>query len=603
MKDGNTDATAASMDTQPKARRSLDDASTSSPRAVEFRPSTELLADSSGFSEYKNGAHAATGNEERRASYSDGSRNLRSIGIAFAIFLVTVCSISSFSKLIRVPSRSSAISWASEVPGAEPSMLGIELHPFDHVFRTPKTITYNWTITSGYRYPDGVKKQVYLVNGAFPGPTIECRSGDRLRVHVTNALPSKEGISLHWHGLYMRNFNNMDGAVGFTQCPIPQGESFTYDFEVDNHQSGTFWWHSHSQVQRGDGLYGGLVVHKPKYPKSNVRGHEYEKDILLLIGDWYHQSAGDVLSWYMSVRGFGNEPVPDSLLINGKGRFLCSMAVPARPVECIDILAQDTLGIFPASSQVPPTRLRIVNVGSLAGFSLGLSSGTLRPLALDGGFPIDGLPTKSVGIIYPGERLDLLLRTEKSTDLSSSLTINLDQENFKYPNSALRPNQSFPIFAAGVEWGGNDTSEVDRTSYADLSNAVAAQMSTNKYPFLEEANQTILLYTKTQKLSINSNHPMGFINRTSWTPQSTPRFPLISLPRSQWDENQLVPWLPTNPESDYWVDIVINNLDDGAHPFHLHGHDFYLLASHRADHGWGVTPPTRNPDPPPSSPH
>lgn len=92
--------------------------------------------------------------------------------------------------------------------------------------------------------------------------------------------------------------------------------------------------------------------------------------------------------------------------------------------------------------------------------------------------------------------------------------------------------------------------------------------------------QTILLYTKTQKLSISSNHPQGFMNRTSWVPQYTP---LLSLPRSAWDKNQLIPYIP----SGIWVDIIINNLDDGSHPFHLHGYSFYVLASHRSENGWG----------------
>jgi FtsP/CotA-like multicopper oxidase with cupredoxin domain len=34
----------------------------------------------------------------------------------------------------------------------------------------------------------------------------------------------------------------MDGAVGFTQCPIPSNENFTYRFKVDDDQAGTFWY-------------------------------------------------------------------------------------------------------------------------------------------------------------------------------------------------------------------------------------------------------------------------------------------------------------------------------------------------------------------------
>lgn len=183
---------------------------------------------------------------------------------------------------------------------------GIYLHPEDHAYRASKTITYNWTITSGIISPDGVQKRVYLVNGQFPGPTIECRSGDKFVVEVINALNS-EDVAIHWHGLEMRNANAMDGAVGITQCSIPPGERFVYEFDVGHEEEGTFWWHAHSQVQRGDGMYGGLIIHKPADTRPDTEDYAYQNEILLMIGDWYHRSAEDVLEWYTSVRGFGNE--------------------------------------------------------------------------------------------------------------------------------------------------------------------------------------------------------------------------------------------------------------------------------------------------------
>jgi FtsP/CotA-like multicopper oxidase with cupredoxin domain len=70
---------------------------------------------------------------------------------------------------------------------------------------------------------------------------------------------------------------------------------------------------------------------------------------------------------------------------------------------------------------------------------------------------------------------------------------------------------------------------------------------------------------------------------------------LLSLPRSDWDKNQLLPFVPvsTSATEPIWVDLVINNLDDGSHPFHLHGHSFYVLSSFRADvgGGWGSWSP------------
>lgn len=41
----------------------------------------------------------------------------------------------------------------------------IELHPENHVYREPATQYLGWRVTTGHRRPDGVLKQVYLING------------------------------------------------------------------------------------------------------------------------------------------------------------------------------------------------------------------------------------------------------------------------------------------------------------------------------------------------------------------------------------------------------------------------------------------------------
>ena len=57
---------------------------------------------------------------------------------------------------------------------------------------------------------------------------------------VENAFED-EGLAMHWHGLYMKHANEMDGAVGMTQDPIAPGSSFEYRFRIANDQHGTFW--------------------------------------------------------------------------------------------------------------------------------------------------------------------------------------------------------------------------------------------------------------------------------------------------------------------------------------------------------------------------
>lgn len=128
-------------------------------------------------------------------------------------------------------------------------------------------------------------------------------------------------------------------------------------------------------------------------------------------------------------------------------------------------------------------------------------------------------------------------------------------------------------------------------------------LKTLKYParvsndIPTQAQETILLYIKTQMLSRFSYEPMGFINHTSWKHQSPP---LLALNRSSWDGNQLLPFIGVRPSEAVQVDLVLNNLDDGSHPFHLHGNPFHVLSSYRTEGrgGWGRYNPYEGQPPP-----
>lgn len=98
-------------------------------------------------------------------------------------------------------------------------------------FAVSKTVTYNWDITWVTASPDGFARPVIGVNGKWPTPVIEVDLHDRLVVNVYNKL-GNESTSLHWHGLPQHDTTVMDGSTGITQCPIPPGERFTYDFFV-----------------------------------------------------------------------------------------------------------------------------------------------------------------------------------------------------------------------------------------------------------------------------------------------------------------------------------------------------------------------------------
>lgn len=94
-----------------------------------------------------------------------------------------------------------------------------------------ETITLNWSIGWKRLAPDGFSRPVIVVNNQWPPPTISVMEGDRLILHITNNL-GNETTSIHFHGLYMKDSPEMDGACAVTQCPVPPGMTFTYDFTV-----------------------------------------------------------------------------------------------------------------------------------------------------------------------------------------------------------------------------------------------------------------------------------------------------------------------------------------------------------------------------------
>jgi FtsP/CotA-like multicopper oxidase with cupredoxin domain len=192
----------------------------------------------------------------------------------------------------------------------------------------------------------------------------------------------------------------MDGTVGFTQCPIWPGHEFIYNFTMGDDEHGTFWWHSHFEAQRGDGLYSGLIVHRPQ-PSALPS----EEEALLLVSDWFHRSQNDILAEFHSLASQGAEPTPDSMLVNGYGEYNCSMADIYKPVVC----AQRLIGArLPLLKEKSKTKLRLVNASTIAGITVRAEGATLQALAVDGGCQIDTQPRNSVGILYPGQRVDFV---------------------------------------------------------------------------------------------------------------------------------------------------------------------------------------------------
>ncbi|KXV75825.1 copper resistance protein CopA [Acetobacter malorum] len=124
------------------------------------------------------------------------------------------------------------------------------------------------------------------VGGTVPGPVLRWRQGDTVAVNVTNTL-RHEDTSIHWHGIRLPS--DMDGVPGLSFTGIQPGETFTYRFRL--HQSGTYWYHSHSGMQEAQGLYGAVVI-DPIHPDPNT----CERDYVILLSEWTDVSPMDMIN-------------------------------------------------------------------------------------------------------------------------------------------------------------------------------------------------------------------------------------------------------------------------------------------------------------------
>lgn len=143
---------------------------------------------------------------------------------------------------------------------------------------------YNLVIDRADISIDGRRGETIIVNGQYPAPLLRFVEGEDVVIHVTNRL--KEPSSIHWHGFLLPG--DMDGVPGFNGFPgIAPGKTFTYRFKI--RQSGTYWYHSHSQGQEQEGLVGPIVIDQVQ---STVKA---ARDYVVLLTDFTTEKASRIL--------------------------------------------------------------------------------------------------------------------------------------------------------------------------------------------------------------------------------------------------------------------------------------------------------------------
>ncbi|CAK9783846.1 hypothetical protein CC85DRAFT_287761 [Cutaneotrichosporon oleaginosum] len=480
----------------------------------------------------------------------------------------------------------------------------------------PQVREFNFDMSVGYAPVGGMVRRTLLVNGMSPGPIIEANVGDQIVVHVHNSMPN--GTAVHWHGIRQVGTNFMDGAAGFTQCPIPPGGDFTYNFTVFD--SGTYWWHSHVELQYTDGAFGGMITHAKDDPHKVPA---YDDDLILLIGDVYNTPT-PALSWrYFNTLYTTSplaDPLPDGGQINGVSQANCAYIPTNAPPATPPVLPyyvpppDPNAPIYPTSNECgdhPTTywnvtaepnktyRLRLVNTGTHTDQIFSIDDHDLTVIEIDA-TPVEPYHTKRVRLTV-GQRASVLIHTDKPGAHWIRSALGLDQMAAGGPNvsnttlAVLRygcDENTMPSLSpedavhttGGLVYGDGGPGEPGNPAEPSWSDKAPTVGPLTRFvpvgtPAPPPSTQTI--YTE---LSVGYP-PQGLriqTNNRSWTPMegADHTAAIFKVQDGQEIGNGIhgTQFNMINTDPGAVIDIIIQTPYGPTHPFHLHGHNVWVMA-------------------------
>lgn len=407
-----------------------------------------------------------------------------------------------------------------------------------------KTVTYDFNVTWVQANPDGLyERKVVGINGQWPLPVIEVDKGDQLVVNTYNGLD--KGASIHFHGMYQNGTNEMDGPSMVTQCPIPPGSSFTYNFTVN--QNGTYWYHCHTDYCYPDGYRQALIIHD----SDAYFAGEYSEEFTITISDWYHEMDEQLAESFLSVYNpTGAEPIPSSFLLNDT----LNTSIPVQPNSTYHI--------------------RLINIGAFVGQYFYIEDHSFTIVEVDGVYTE---PTEA-SLIYIGvaQRYSILVTTKDTTDKNYAIVTVADSTLLDTIPSDLKLNNTnwleYNSSAAKPQAVINVTDSTDLDPFDDITLIPYDQMA-----LLPDPDKNIEVTVVMQDLDNGDSY--AFLNNITYT---KPIVPTLYTVMSSGDlaTNQEIYGEFTHAEvldHNQVIQITLNNNDTGSHPFHLHGHNFQII--------------------------
>jgi CopA family copper-resistance protein len=232
----------------------------------------------------------------------------------------------------------------------------------------------------------GVPVEALAIDGKIPGPTLTAAVGDTLRATFHNRLDVH--TSVHWHGILLPG--DQDGVPYLNTQPIGPGMSHTFEFAITH--AGTFWYHSHTDLQVQRGLYGAIVL-TDKDPDMAI------EETVVLFSDWTDEPVSSVLRNLKARDDFyayKRRTIQswDKVLDNGgeaiRNRLISSMTRMG-PMDLADVgydaflvNGQQVSTFEDIGSSATQVKLRMINGSTSSYYDVEYASGPMTVIASDG---------------------------------------------------------------------------------------------------------------------------------------------------------------------------------------------------------------------------
>jgi FtsP/CotA-like multicopper oxidase with cupredoxin domain len=215
------------------------------------------------------------------------------------------------------------------------------------------------------------------VNAGYLGPTLRMRTGEDVRLDVTNRLD--ERTTLHWHGMAVPA--RMDGGPHQLVAP---GETWSPTWQVRN-PAGTLWYHAHPHGSTAEHVYrgvAGMIIVEDGAAPAGLPDEYGVDDIPVIVQDKRFDDDGQLVF---------DQPGPSSTGFLGD-----------------TVMVNGTVGPY-LDVRATRTRLRLLNASTARVYRLGLADGrAFDVVGTDGGLLPAPVPLTAIQL-SPGERADIVV--------------------------------------------------------------------------------------------------------------------------------------------------------------------------------------------------